>query len=57
MNKLFVYILPLLAFIILTVLRELLDFNSNIYLAFLLIIIISIPFFESISKKKQKISK
>lgn len=54
MNKLFVYIFPLLAFIILTVLRELLDFSNTTYLVFLLIIIISIPFFKNISKKIKK---
>lgn len=51
MNKLFVYIFPLLAFIILTVLRESLNFSNTTYLVFLLIIIISIPFFKNVSKK------
>lgn len=57
MNKIVAYILPLIAFVVLVVCREILEISNAIFLVLLLFIVISVPVFKGISKNKNSISK
>lgn len=53
MNKIFAYILPLIAFIILVILRELLEISNTVFLVILLLIVISAPVLKVIAKNRK----
>ncbi|WP_440895998.1 hypothetical protein ACS127_15890 [Amphibacillus sp. Q70] len=53
MKKIMIYMIPIVLFIILTVLKEIFDLNVTLYGVFVLIIIMSIPFIKTMAKNQE----